>query len=340
VLGDNATKLFSYAVGTSGITGSYSCPLDDGLGNLGAATGSPALIGAGAAERALVADSGLHRLWLFGGNPVTSSCPSIASTDNGGNWKTNINPPTSDGASIYIAHDGTKLSSVAFGSGAFGTVTDAGSFTIGIFGPVSLAGALYFGDIGIAHLYSYSAAFTSNWLAGRGAMAGQMNAPVIVGPNYAFGSPTSSDGQLHAFKKGDGTEVWHWDPTNTIGNISAPSFDANGIIYFSADSPKQLMALKVVSDVPSAADHWSSSYKGSATQKTTAPVMDTTVDGLTTEPVIDGTGVLYFATGTANAKVFALITDSAGPLAPVAGSTWPRVGYDNCNSSNTAFVCQ
>ena len=35
-----------------------------------------------------------------------------------------------------------------------------------------------------------------------------------------------------------------------------------------------------------------------------------------------------------------IITDSGGPLAPAAGSTWPRVGFDNCNSSNTSFSCQ
>jgi hypothetical protein len=105
--------------------------------------------------------------------------------------------------------------------------------------------------------------------------------------------------------------------------------------------------LKVVSSVPSLANNWTSSYKGSSTQNTAGvpvppavPATNTTVDGLPTEPVIDANGVLYFATGTSTAKVFALITDSGGPLAPVAGTTWPRVGYDNCNSSNTSFNCQ
>ena len=50
--------------------------------------------------------------------------------------------------------------------------------------------------------------------------------------------------------------------------------------------------------------------------------------------------MLYFATGTALGEVYAIITDSGGPFAPSAGSTWLRVGYDNCNSSNTAFTCQ
>jgi hypothetical protein len=58
---------------------------------------------------------------------------------------------------------------------------------------------------------------------------------------------------------------------------------------------------------------------------------------LGTEPAIDS-WVLYF--GTTGGKVYAIITDSGGTLAPTPGSTWPRVGYDNCNSSNTAFNCQ
>jgi len=339
VLGDNATKLFAYAVGSTGTTGSYSCALDDGLGNLGAATGSPALIGVGAAERALVADSGLHRLWLFGGNPATSSCTSLTWTDDGGNWKTNVNPPTTDGALIYLGHDVSKLSSV---TPNLVTVADAPSFAISINGPVSLATALFFANRSVpAQLFSYSSAFVQNWATSGTALADAVNVPVVVGTNYAFASPLSGDGHLHAFNKATGTEAWKWDPASTIGNVSAPAIGASQVIYFGSDSPtKQLVVLKVVADVPSAADHWGSAYKGSGTQKTVAPVIDTTVDGLTTEPVIDSTGVLYFATGTANAKVFALITDSTGPLAPVAGSTWPRVGYDNCNSSNTAFVCQ
>ncbi len=70
---------------------------------------------------------------------------------------------------------------------------------------------------------------------------------------------------------------------------------------------------------------------------TTGP-SDTTLDSVGTEPTIDSAGVLYF--GTAAGKIFAIITDSGGTLAPSAGSTWPRVGYDNCNSSNTALGCQ
>jgi len=224
----------------------------------------------------------------------------------------------------------------------FGTVTDATPFIVSIFGPVAIASSLFFGNRSVpAQLFSYSTAFSSNWSTVGTALADGLNAPVVVGPTYAFASPLGGDGQLHAFNKADGLEGWRWETGSTkSGNISAPSFGADGAIYFSSGSPAQLVPLKVASSVPSLANNWSSSYKGSSIQKTSSPVIDTTVDGLTTEPVIDGTSVIYFATGTANAKVFALITDSGGPLAPVAGTTWPRVGYDNCNSSNTSFNCQ
>lgn len=116
---------------------------------------------------------------------------------------------------------------------------------------------------------------------------------------------------------------------------------ADGVIYFSSDNPKQLIPLKVsgTPGTPSLANGWAE-FKGSSLQKTpsVSTPTDTTVDSLTTEPVIDSKGVIYF--GTAAGKVFALITDSGGPLLPVAGQTWPRVGFDNCNSSNTAFACQ
>ena len=144
--------------------------------------------------------------------------------------------------------------------------------------------------------------------------------------------------RFHAFAKDTGAEAWHWPlVASKVGNISAPTLGADGVIYFSSDNPKQLVPLKVsASNTPSIANGWAE-FKGSALQKTTT-LIDTTVDSLATEPVIDSSGVIYF--GTAAGKVFALITDSGGPLLPVAGQTWPRVGFDNCNSSNTAFACQ
>src|SRR5712664_1291012 len=254
VLGDNATKMFGYAIGGTGPTGSYSCALDDGLGNLGASTGAPAVIGTGAAERALVADTGLHRVWAFGGNPATSSCTALAFTNNAGTWTSNINPPTTDGANVFVAHDVTKLSSVVFTGSSFGTVTEASSFSVAVFGPVAIAGSLFFGDRSVpARLFAYSTAFVQTWATGTAPnpLADGLNAPAVVDANYAFASPLSGAGQLHAVNKGTGAEVWHWETgTTKSGNISAPSFGADAAIYFGTSSPAQLIPLKVVSSVP------------------------------------------------------------------------------------------
>ena len=263
--------------------------------------------------------------------------------NNSGGWTSIANPPTTDGSFVYIPHDGSALSKVTFDSGSFGNVVDATSFTIPIFGPVSIADALFFGDRNTpAHLFSYSTSFTRNWAPGSAAMADALRAPVVVGPTYAFGSPNSIDGHLRAFAKVDPSQTWAWQagptPGSKIGNVSAPALGADGTIYFSADVNLELIPLVVSSNTPSLAPNWASTFQGSSGQTIPSVPSDTTLDSVGTEPVIDANGVLYF--GTLAGKVYALITDSPSPLAPVPGSTWPRVGYDNCNSSNTGFSCQ
>src|SRR5262249_44057451 len=326
-LGDAATKIFVYDVGNVTSLNApqlYNCGLD------GSSAGAPAIL-AGATERALVADNGAHELWAFAKNAVSNVCSSAnAVTNSGGNWTGTINPPTTDGTNVFLGHDTSKLAKVPFSSGAFGTVTEAGSFAIPIFGPVSLAGSLYFGDRNaLPKLYSYDAsALTITWTIAT-TLGDVLNAPVVVGPTFAFGAPASGDGHLNAFNKSDGTPAFTWQIAagTKIGNISAPVFGADGTIYFADDGNKELVPLTLTGTTPALNASWSSSFKGSATQTTTGGAT-TVVDALGTEPTIDSNGVLYFATGLA--KVYAIITDSGGPLPPAAGSTWPRVGYDNC----------
>jgi hypothetical protein len=89
------------------------------------------------------------------------------------------------------------------------------------------------------------------------------------------------------------------------------------------------VALTINNNVPAAA--WSFTGNGTAS-----------LSSVTGEPTIDASaanaGTIYF--GDSSGNIFALITDSGGPLAPTAGSTWPRVGFDNCNSGNTSLSCQ
>jgi hypothetical protein len=340
-LGDNANKLFAYQIGSTSASAAYNCPLKIGSTN-GQSVGAPAIISSGGLEYALVSDSGLNRLWAFTGS--TGSCSfSSSNFNNGGVWTSIANPSTTDGTVIYIPHDGTALSKVAFSNGSFGTVTDASSFTIPIFGPVSIASGLFFGDRNTpAHLHSYSTQFASNWAAGSAAMTDALRAAVVVGATYAFGASNSIDGHLRAFNKSTPTQAWAWgigpSPGSKVGNVSAPALGVNGVIYFSADANLELVPLTVASDTPSIAPNWISSFQGSSAQAIPSVPTDTRLDSVGTEPAIDDDGVLYF--GTLAGKVYALITDSDGPLVPLAGNTWPRVGYDNCNSSNTAFNCQ
>ncbi len=344
VLGDNANKLFTYTVGASSAVFAYYCPLL--LGTNGQAVGAPALINSGGKEFALVSDSALNQLWAFTG--TTGSCSfSSKSFNNQTAWTSITNPPTTDGTLVYLPHDITHLSSVPFTAGTFGTVADAGGgFAVPILGPVSIASALFFGDSNaVAHLYSYTPAFaaSANWTPGTSALiGGALNAPTVVGSTYAFAPATSGEGHFHAFNKVNPSTSFVWatggGAGSKIGNSSAPALGADGVVYFSDDTNKELVPLQISSNVPSLSVTWASTFQGSAGQVISSGPTDTLIDSLGTEPTLDASGVLYF--GTQAGKVYALITDSGGPQLPSAGSTWPRVGFDNCNSSNTAFVCQ
>ena len=352
MLGDNAKQLFAYTVskdvnGVVSVGLAYNCPLKIVTTN-GSAVGAPTIINSGGVEYALVSDSINKRLWAFTGGAGSCSGSNPAFNNNNA-WNGFVNPPTTDGTLVYLPHDGTNLSSVPFTAGAFGTpVTDAGTgfAAQGILGPVAIANALFFGDTSTVagHVYSYTSAFaaSTNWTTGvSAAIGGGLNAPAVVGSTYVFAPATTGEGHFHAFNKTAPATSFQWaigGGGSQIGNSSAPALGADGAIYFSDDANKELVPIKVSSNTPSLISTWASTFQGSVTQVISAGPTDTLIDSLGTEPTIDANGVLYF--GTVAGKVYALITDSGGPLPASAGSTWPRVGYDNCNSSNTAFSCQ
>jgi hypothetical protein len=340
VLGDNAVQMFAYDVGNvvSGVAPrSFACTLDDAILSSGLATGSPTIL-TGTPERVLVADSGEHRLWAFQKATTAGTCATVDKTNNGGLWAGSVNAPTTDGANIFLAHDGNALSALTFTAGAFGAVHNAVPFSIGVFGPVSIAGNLFFGDTNAGpHLYSYSSdgsTFTSSWTT-TAALADPLNASAVVTSSLVFGVPFgTNDGHFHAFNKSSGIATFTWPTTAAkIGTVSAPALGVDGLIYFT-DSNRELLVLNNTPAVPTA---WGASFTGSAAQTIPAST-NTLIDSVSTEPTLDASGALYF--GTQAGKIYSIITDSNGTLAPVAGSTWPRVGYDNCNSNNTAFSCQ
>ena len=90
----------------------------------------------------------------------------------------------------------------------------------------------------------------------------------------------------------------------------------------------ELVALVINNNVPTAP--WSFTGNGTAT-------LSSVPGGPPIDASVVNAGTVYF--GDSSGSIFALITDSGGPLAPTAGRTWPRVGFDNCNSGNTSFGC-
>jgi outer membrane protein assembly factor BamB len=164
------------------------------------------------------------------------------------------------------------------------------------------------------------------------------SSPIVA--TFVYGTAGAGDGKFHAFSKTDGNSAFVFPPASatptTIGAASPPTLGSDNVIYFSDDAKTFYAILYTTGTEAGFAPGWgqtmATSFKGSATTP------DTSLDSVTTEPTLDANGVLYF--GTQAGKVYALISDSLGPLAPTAGSTWPRVGYDNCNSSNTTLNCQ
>jgi hypothetical protein len=264
--------------------------------------------------------------------------------NNGNAWNSVVNPPSTDGSLVYVQHD-SNLASVGFSGGAFGVVHDSGALAFSVLGQVAIANGLLFGDTnGSAHLYSLTTTFaaSANWTLGTSAaIGGVLNSPAVVGTNYVFGPATNTEGHFHAFDKITPATSFQWalgaGAASRIGTSSSPAFGADEAIYF-VDGIGEMVPLKVTSNTPALVGTWGSTFQGSTTQTITAGPSNTLIDGTGTEPTIDTSGILYF--GTPAGKVFAIITDSGGTLAPVPGSTWPRVGYDNCNSGNTSFVCR
>jgi hypothetical protein len=338
----NTNKMFAYHIGSTGVDGSFNCAMVQ-VATPGKVFGSPALLIEGGAEYALVADQTLHRLWAFSGAPGVG-CSSVFTNGvlpgNSTAWAGVIQSPSVNGQtnSIHVGHGTTVtpgLSRVSFSGGNFAADSEAPSFAPHVTGTVAIATNIFFGDSAAGKYFSYdAAALTANsqWAGTAGAMLDALTSPPLVSASYVLGAAGSGDGRLRAFNRIDGTQAFEFPPSasSALGAFGTAAIDNNNMIYASQSSGPSLLV--IASNGSALAPGWSA-YQGSAG---TAP--DTTVDSVTTEPTLDATGVMYFA--TLGGKAFALITDSAGPLAPVAGTTWPRTGYDNCNSSNTSFNCQ
>jgi len=196
----------------------------------------------------------------------------------------------------------------------------AGSFTF-----VALADAFFFGNSLNRTYHSFKLDYSANWTSPGFSGSAVLVNPMVVSKTLALGSTTSL-GKLYAFDKTAGTQKWVF-PTGTgdLTNISLVATASDGKLYFTDSStPNELVAL--APGASAATRLWNF----------TGPI-GAVLSGIGTEPTIDGNGILYFGQDSGN--VYALITD-VGAAAPAVGNDWPRTGFDNCNSSNAAFICQ
>jgi hypothetical protein len=245
-----------------------------------------------------------------------------------------VKTPTTDSSIIYVPYGATGVATTTPAAVAAGTpAATLHPLTISIVGPVELtSGALFFADIGNYRSYSLDLG-TSNWLAATT----QVNAPPIVHGNLVFGFGDANDKALHAFVQSSGSASSPGFTFGTaLGNVSAGTIGLVGatpVIYFTDDGQKELAAVSY--SAGTATQLWS--FKGTGLM--TPGGASVAIAALGTEPTMDSSGTLYFGAGTI---AYALITDSAaGPVTPVGGTNWPRVGFDNCNSGNSSYTnCQ
>jgi len=159
--------------------------------------------------------------------------------------------------------------------------------------------------------------------------------PLLLGPLvYGFGD--SGDAAIHGFAQADGISTFGYSPTATkavgpatFGNETVP------VMYFT-DSGGKLSAAIRNGTGGSPAPGWATGFVGTSITKNNTNVSFSGTNTIGTEPTLATDGTLYF--GADNGSVYAIITDSTtGTVAPSAAN-WPRIGFDNCNSGNSAYT--
>ena len=301
--------------------------------------GSPSLIkGANGTEYAMIPDvnpgATVDQLDAFAvAGSSCSSAHSMTSTTLADTWSGIVSTATTDGTTVFVGHDDTSLAKATFSNGVFQNLTEALGFSSDVISEMGLTTSLYLADVTPTARYRAYVPNTllpvSSWnsASAAGATNSVSAQTPIVSSSYVFGSfDPSRDGHLHAFDPTTGSSLFTYPTDSTkIGSISPVALGSDNVVYFSDSNNSELIALTTANNAPLV------SWKFTGTS-------GVNISSVTTEPTIDSTGDMYFGDSAGN--VFAIITDSPSTLAPVAGSTWPRVGFDNCNSGNTAFACK
>jgi len=203
-----------------------------------------------------------------------------------------------------------------------------------VFATVSItSNAIFFADTN-AGLRSYDLNVANPW-GSPPTLGAALNAPPLVTSNLVYASPGAADGSIHGFLRTDGSTTspaFSFQPNAVKKSISAVAFgkETNPVIYLT-DSGNELVAM--TSDLlggGALAAGWTVAFKGTLVNGT-----DVSFTGFTSELAMGSDGTLYF--GADNAKVYAIMTDSGGTFAP-SNTSWPRVGFDNCNSGNSSYT--
>ena len=326
---DGSRVFNAFTVAANSIAAAYSCTLS--VTNAAKTSGPPAIIGTSAVdEAALVADTGQHKLWALsgGGGNCSVSNPTVTI------GTTSLGPPTTNNSTVYLAYDATGIATTAFASSSFSGLTKT-DLSVSIAGSISLATNLFFGETRNYHSYSANVA-TNEWTVLN---AGHMAAPIISSPIVAQGLVIGvSQAGGRAFNQ-TGTAstagVQAWD-TGNLGSLSAPIVAAGGgVAYFSDGANNELVATPFTSSSVGPAN-WNfvgdNATKNGVNLGFSGPGSGPTLAG----PTTDQAGVLFF--GADNGNFYAIMTDSAGSFVPTAGTDWPRVGFDNCNSGNSSYT--
>jgi outer membrane protein assembly factor BamB len=262
-----------------------------------------------------------------------------------------IGPPTVSGGTIYWGYDnsGTTLGdagvvTATYGSGVFSNVTThkLNSTTppqngvpplVGTYSFIAAPDALFFGNSKNSSYYSFSFSYGWNWTTTAFGGSTTLVGPMVVAKGLALGISGNS-GQIYAYYKVSGTGTggtlkWSY-PGSDLGSISSPVTASDGMIYFSDSKGNEFQAIKPVAAATTPTMSWN--FTGP-----TGLTPSVVLSGVSTEATIDANGIVYF--GQSSGNVYALITD-VGTAAAAVGTDWGKTGYDNCNSSNTAFNCQ
>ncbi|MFL5310920.1 MAG: hypothetical protein ACJ79H_10750 [Myxococcales bacterium] len=328
VVQQNASNAYAFSLSVGGFTTEFVCTLG------GQTNGAPAVIGSsGASERMLVADTGSNLLWAIGG--TGGSCPAnqLKSVSVGAATPGTVGAPISDGATVYFAYGDTGIAKVPFSlPNGFGTLVK-NDLTQVVVGSLSLLDSLFYGENKNYHAVDPVGLTTQAWTtAGAGGMSSAITAPPVISDSLVFGVATVTDGHVRAFDQGTGADTVDFPATASVGAPSAVAVGVDNVIYFSDSGQNEMVAVKYTkSPGASAARVWR--FKGTSVGSGASNV---TFTGPGSEPTMDSSGVIYF--GADNGNVYALMTDSGGAAVPTAGTNWPRVGFDNCNSGNNSYT--